>query len=277
MKTITELSQKIGEEVSELNEMIEKRMKELYEISKKKGINDFGWKDNVPYEDDYETEEAYQSAWDDFCENAFNLIRYGWDYASNTREFPYCYRFKFNDRGSLVIAAYYDETEDGPHTDCDIVISVNDGYNYRQLVGIIRIIEKDLGIEFTLNNKEMTWVEEFFDKYADKVYVNAWEEDCPEDPEETDYFFKITFNDGEIQYNDKTLMTIKDYIERWDHYRKIDCLSWLVYYLFQSIGEAEPEEYEDMLNCSTALNLTMYDKDTNELIEESEVSVNWSW
>lgn len=123
----------------------------------------------------------------------------------------------------------------------------------------------------------MTWLEEFFDKYADKVYVHVWPEDCPENPEETDYFFKITFNGGEIQYNDKTLMTIKYYIERWDPYRKIDCLAWLIYFLFQNIGEDAPEEYEEMLNCSTALNITMYDKATNEVLEESEVCVNWSW
>ena len=91
----------------------------------------------------------------------------------------------------------------------------------------------------------MTWLEEFFDKYADKVYVHVWPEDCPENPEETDYFFKITFNGGEIQYNDKTLMTIKYYIERWDPYRKIDCLAWLIYYLFQNIEGNVLESYHE--------------------------------
>jgi len=185
MKTIKELSQKIEEEVSELNEMIEKRMKELYEISKKKGINDFGWKDNVPFEDDFETEEAYESASEEFHEKAFNLIRYGWDYASNTREFPYCYRFKFNDRGSLVIAAYYDESEVEPHTDCDIVISVNDGYNYRQLVNIIHIIENDLRVE------ELT-IEEQFEQLLNRVKTLVAKRTNKEfDFSDDDYFVNV--------------------------------------------------------------------------------------
>lgn len=162
MKEITELSEQIWEEVSELNKMIENRLRELYEISKEKGINDFGWKDNVPSEDDFETEEDFESANEEFQDHAFNLIRYGWDYASNTREFPCCYRFKFDDKGSLVIAAYYDESEGEPHTDCDIVISVNDGYNYRQLVEIIHIIENDLCVE------ELT-IEEQFEQLLNRI------------------------------------------------------------------------------------------------------------
>ena len=148
MKEITELSEKIWDEVYEFNKMIEKRLKELYEISKQKGINDFGWKDELPCEDDFETEEDFESANEEFQNHAFNLIRYGWDYASNTREYPCCFRFRFDDEARLIVTSYYDESENENITDCEISISYDDGcFNYRQLPCIIEMIEVELGVK----------------------------------------------------------------------------------------------------------------------------------
>ena len=127
-------------EYEKLKEMIHDRIKELYEISKQKGINDFGWKGECPNEDDYDDPDEYDAAYWAFA--AYRL--YIDDCSLYSRE---AYRFKFNDKGKIVIAGYYDHHEDRYVTGCELCIADVWWGNVREMVGLIHLIEQELGVE----------------------------------------------------------------------------------------------------------------------------------
>ena len=120
-----------------LGDQIDQRMEELYEISKQKGINDFGWKQGLPQKNDCEgIYEAYR--------NSEVFISIDYDYL--LREYA-AHRFKFNDKGSLVITAYYDYRDEQYHDNCEVWFFYYSCDNIFNMAKIIEMIERDLGIE----------------------------------------------------------------------------------------------------------------------------------
>ena len=144
MKAINELSNKIYEEQqNELGSLITHRLNELYEISRQKGINDFGWKDGFPDEDDYENEYEYDCAYEEYRDTeVFLMMRcdcLSWEYAAH--------RFKFDERGDLVITAYYDYEIEEYVEDCEVDFNYCDHAHIFNMGSVINMIEQELGVE----------------------------------------------------------------------------------------------------------------------------------
>ena len=85
--------------IREVQEHMLERLEELSLIAKEKGINDFGWKNGEPIQED--DDEAYE----DFNNSQISIIIIGDDYAYQTRELLMT-RFMFDDR-DLICTAYY--------------------------------------------------------------------------------------------------------------------------------------------------------------------------
>ena len=144
MIEINELSNKIYEEQqNELGNLIKQRLKELYEISKKKGINDFGWKYGIPFMNDYENEYDFVCAFDEYCNTEVLLMMrcncLSWEYAAH--------RFKFDERGNLVITAYYDYEKEEYVEDCEVDFNYRDRAHIFNMGSVIDMIEQELGVE----------------------------------------------------------------------------------------------------------------------------------
>lgn len=142
MKTINDAFQNMHNDLNTLTELIPQRMKELYEISKHKGINDFGWKNGYPNSDEYDDEDMYEYDYEDYLSTEFFLlIKHEW----TTRELA-AHRFKFDEAGDLVITTYYDYREEKYHEDTEICFNYIDCWNIWNMSWIIKMIEDELGV-----------------------------------------------------------------------------------------------------------------------------------
>lgn len=142
MKEIFDINHKMTEDYFKLERLIPKRIGELYEISKQKGINNFGWKGGWPKEDDFDDPEEYEAVREEFLGYEFFITTYD-DYIS--KEYA-AYRFKFDDCGELVITEYYDYRVDKYVDNYEIRFSYTDWKNIPCLVSIIAMIEQELGL-----------------------------------------------------------------------------------------------------------------------------------
>jgi len=145
MTEIDKLTDKINDDLRELDDLLYKRINELAKIAKQKGINDFGWKDGLPDEDDFSNGVEFEIECDCFREHQFGIILYD-DFAYQTSE-CLCHRFSFTDRGELIATEYYDDEDDELKEDCEVYFHYTDYGNWQKTVGIIRMIEEELGLK----------------------------------------------------------------------------------------------------------------------------------
>lgn len=144
--TITTLVSKVDEDITVIQKYILNRLYELCEISKQKGINDFGWKGPVPDDDydNYDDDEEY--LYDDFCDSQFSFIIMD-DFSYQTHEYLIT-RFRFDyDRNELVGTEYYDDDTRELRTGCHIRFTKSDKCNWRTGYYLVKMIEQELGVE----------------------------------------------------------------------------------------------------------------------------------
>jgi len=125
MKEIKNNYYKMWDEYITLVRLIPERIKELSDIAKQKGINDFGWEPIAINEED-----VHLTTFEEFIANEF---------------VPY--QFKFNNDGELVITEYYDYRTRKYVKDQEIPFSYTAWYNIPSMVLIIDMIEEELGME----------------------------------------------------------------------------------------------------------------------------------
>ena len=106
--------------------LIPERIKELSDIAKQKGINDFGWEPIAINEEDV----THITTFDEYIANEY-----------------IAYRFKFNNDGELVITEYYDYRTCRYVDDREIPFSYIAWYNIPSMIKIISLIEEELGVE----------------------------------------------------------------------------------------------------------------------------------
>ena len=144
MNKIDDLFRKVDDEIRELRNLLFERIGVLSKISAEKGINDFGWKNGMPDEDEYDDEDEYESDWESFNESQFSFILTD-DFAYQTGEVLIT-RFKF-DGGELVGTEYYDDDEVVLCTDACVRFSIIDERNLKSVYYLIKMIEEELGVE----------------------------------------------------------------------------------------------------------------------------------
>lgn len=137
--TITTLVSRVENDTSVIKEYINNRLAELCEISKQKGINDFGWKDSVP---DYDCEKYDE----DFRDSQYQFFTVD-EFAYQTREYLIT-RFKFDyDRNILIGIEYFDDDNGVLKKDRRIYFPKNSDCNWRESYYLVKMIEQELGIE----------------------------------------------------------------------------------------------------------------------------------
>lgn len=144
--TITTLVSKVDEDITVIQEYILNRLYELCEISKQKGINDFGWKGPVPDDDydNYDDDEEY--LYDDFCDSQFSFIIMD-DFSYQTHEYLIT-RFRFDyDRNELIGTEYFDDNTRELQTGRYIRFTKTDKCNWRTGYYLVKMIEQELGVE----------------------------------------------------------------------------------------------------------------------------------
>lgn len=135
MKALTKKYEDVDDMVWGLVSAQKKRLQELFEIAKKVGINDFGWKEAIPAEIDNDTDrKCYDDSRVRFV--CYDKSGYAQGYSG--------WRFKFDEKGGVVFTEYekggvIDESVDG-----EVAFSTEDGDNFRAANTIIQVIEKEL-------------------------------------------------------------------------------------------------------------------------------------
>lgn len=138
MSILSERFNKVDDAIYELVSSQKKRLYELFEISQKTGINDFGWKDGEPVEEEYKDKDDFDTAWDRFVNSKICFIWRGEDYCIK----EYCgWRFKFDDGGNIIFTELEEADENFEQETC-FDIGTND--NFKAANEVIRIIEKEL-------------------------------------------------------------------------------------------------------------------------------------
>ena len=125
--------------IREVQEHMLERLEELSLIAKEKGINDFGWKNGEPIQED--DDEAYE----DFNNSQISIIIIGDDYAYQTRELLMT-RFMFDDR-DLICTEYYNDDECELCRDLHIPFNIISDYNWQAGYRIMKMIEEELGVK----------------------------------------------------------------------------------------------------------------------------------